>query len=113
MDANSGICYLQNMQITRHATHEGEPYLLHVVRVMRVETLCQSHQERFPGPGWEEKQEQDWLRYCINLRTVCRASLFQSDFLLFHLALQLHWHCRAREKNAGKYFTKEHAFIRR
>jgi hypothetical protein len=32
---------------------------------MRVEALCQSYQERFPSPSWEEKQKQNWLRICI------------------------------------------------
>lgn len=31
----SGICYVQDMQITGYAAYEGESYLLHVLRILR------------------------------------------------------------------------------
>lgn len=36
------------------------------MRVVRVETLCQSYQKWFSGPGREKKQEQDWLIWIAN-----------------------------------------------
>lgn len=50
------------MQITRHPPHKGEPYILHVLRVMWLTTIGQRHQERLPGPGRKEEQEQNWIR---------------------------------------------------
>ena len=36
----SGICNMQDMQITRYATYKGESYFLHVVRVLRIKEIC-------------------------------------------------------------------------
>lgn len=57
----SRIRYLQDMQVTRHASHEGESYFLHVLRVMRLKAVRRTDQDRFPGAGRKEKQKQDGL----------------------------------------------------
>lgn len=57
---------MQDLQIARHPPQQGEPYLLHVVRVVRVEAFRRHHQDRFPGAGRKEKQKQDGLIGCTN-----------------------------------------------
>ncbi|CAL1710201.1 unnamed protein product [Somion occarium] len=52
------IRHLQDMQITRYTPHEGESYLLHVLRILWIETFGQPYQDRFPGTGRKEKQKQ-------------------------------------------------------
>ncbi len=47
------------MQVPRYTPHEGKPYLLHVMRVLRFKTFRQCHQDRFPGSGRKADQEQD------------------------------------------------------
>ena len=36
----SGICYVQDMQITGYATYKGKSYFLYVVRVLRIKEIC-------------------------------------------------------------------------
>lgn len=57
----SRVRHLQDVQVAGHAPHEGEPYILHGVRVVRIPAVRQHHQDRLPGAGWEEKQKQDWV----------------------------------------------------
>ena len=64
---HSGIRDLQNVQVARHPPHEGDPYLLHDMRVVRVPTIRQRHQEWFPGPGHQEEQEQDRLNPVLSV----------------------------------------------
>jgi hypothetical protein len=74
------------MQITRHTSDKGEPDLLYVMRVVRVEAVCQSYQEWFPGPGREKKQEQDWLIWIV----FADISIHSQDRLSFlKLSLQI------------------------
>jgi hypothetical protein len=54
---------------------------------MRVPTFRQSYQERFPGPGWEEKQEQDWLRCCITFGPFEDQAFHFSLMLLFSITI--------------------------
>ena len=49
------------MQVTRHPPHQGKPYLLHVLRILRFEAIRQPYQDRFPSTSWKEKQKQDGL----------------------------------------------------
>jgi len=59
----SGVCHLQDLQIARHTAHQGEPYLLCRLRVLRKQAVRQCYQERFPGPSWKTVEEQDWLSF--------------------------------------------------
>lgn len=63
----SRVRYMQDVQIARHSPQQGEPYFLHVVRVVRVEAFRRDNQDWFPGASGEEKQKQDrligWIRH--------------------------------------------------
>ena len=79
----SRVRHMQDVQIAGYAPHEGEPYILHVVRIMRIPAVRQRDQNRFPGAGREEKQEQDWLNGpspCL-VYTVC----IRLDTALYHM----------------------------
>ena len=70
----SWIRDMQDLQVTRHATYEREPYLLHWLRIMWLETFRQHDQDRFPGASWQEKQEQDRLivaRMIVCMLCIC------------------------------------------
>lgn len=54
---HSRIRHLQNLQIPRHNPYEGEPPLLHDLRVLWLEAISQRHQDWFPGSDRQEKKE--------------------------------------------------------
>ena len=58
---DSRIRHLQDLQVARHPSHQGKPYLLHVLRVLRFEAISQPYQDRFPSTSRKEKQKQDGL----------------------------------------------------
>ena len=57
----SRIRDLQNLQITRHSSYKREPNLLHGLRIMWEQAICQPDQDWLPGASGEENKEQDGL----------------------------------------------------
>ena len=52
---------MQDLQVARHPPHQGKPYLLHVLRILRFKAIRQPYQDRFPSTSRKEKQKQDGL----------------------------------------------------
>jgi hypothetical protein len=61
----SRIRDLQNLQITRHSSYKREPNLLHGLRIMWEQAICQPDQDWLPGASREENKEQDGLIPCV------------------------------------------------
>lgn len=101
----SGVRDMQDVQIARHAADEREPNILHVVRVLWVKAVCERDQERIPGPGRKEEQEQDRVvellasapllvyKYHICILTFVWASIYTHHTYSNHMLSDLYQLC--------------------